>query len=59
MTDLDSLRRAAITGVAPAIAVGIVTAPMYFAAFGFDLDAAARSSFALTACSEHHSACRR
>ena len=40
MTDLDSLRRAAIIEVALAIAVGIVTAPMYFAAFGFDLDAA-------------------
>lgn len=40
MTDLDSLRRAAIIGVALAIAVGIVTGPMYFAAFGFDLEAA-------------------
>ena len=40
MTDLDSLRRAAIIGVALAIAVGIVTGPIYFAAFGFDLEAA-------------------
>lgn len=40
MTDLDSLRRAAIIGVALAVAVGIVTGPMYFAAFGFDLEAA-------------------
>ena len=40
MTDLDSIRRAAIIGVVLAIAVGIVTGPMYFAAFGFDFEAA-------------------
>ena len=40
MSDLDSIRRAAIIGVALAIAVGIVTGPMYFAAFGFDFEAA-------------------
>ena len=42
MTDLDSLRRAAIIGVALAVAVGIVTGPMYFPAFGFDLEAGSR-----------------
>lgn len=40
MTDLDSLRGAAIIGVALAVAVGIVTGPPYFAAFGIDLEAA-------------------
>lgn len=40
MTDLDALRRAAIVGVALAVVVAVVSTPMYFAAFGWDLEAA-------------------
>ena len=39
MTDLEQLRRAAIVGVALAAVVGIVTTPIYFAAFRWDLEA--------------------
>lgn len=38
-TDLATLRRAAIVGVALAAVVGVVTTPMYFAAFGWDVEA--------------------
>lgn len=40
MTDHDALRRAAIVGVVLAVVVGIVATPTYFAAFGWDLEAA-------------------
>ena len=40
MTDLDALRRAAIIGVALAVVIGIVAMPIYFAAFGWDVEAA-------------------
>jgi hypothetical protein len=36
MTDLDSIRRVAMVGVGLAIAVAILTGPMYFTVFGFD-----------------------
>ena len=34
MTDLEALRRAAFVGVALAVVVGIVSTPIYLAAFG-------------------------
>ena len=37
--DVLALRRAAIIGVALAVVVGIVTTPIYLAAFGWDLEA--------------------
>ena len=40
VTDLEALRRAAIVGLALAIVVGIVSTPIYLAAFGWDLEAA-------------------
>ena len=40
MTDIDGLRRAAIVCVALAVVIGIVATPTYFAAFGWDLEAA-------------------
>jgi hypothetical protein len=39
MTDLDTLRRAAIVGVVLAVVVAIVATPIYLAAFGWDLEA--------------------
>jgi hypothetical protein len=39
VNDLVALRRAAVVGVALAAVVGVVTTPIYFAAFGWDLEA--------------------
>ena len=40
MNDQDNLRRTAFIGVALALVVGVVTVPLYFAAFGWDIEAA-------------------